>query len=519
MDRMTPTPCAVPPERGRRIGRAARWLPACAIFAAGVLTAAPEARRELFVDDALIERLEGVTLRLHEPVRAGAILKIDRPWEGPANFGSVVIPHQGRFLLYYRAMTLREDDASGRTCVAVSEDGINWTKPALVRDEFSGRADANFVVDESGQPLVGTVWLDARPGVPEHERVKALRSFALSGEAHTAYKDPKGPKRIELWASGDGFVFRRLPPERQPTLVSDYLNSFDGGNTLFWSEAENRYVLYYRIMTEARQRTMARTTSANLRDWSAPVPLTYGQAPAEQFYVNNTEPYFRAPQLYIGLAARFMEGRSAVTDEQARAIGLKSPRGILYNRDCSDGVLLTTRAGSTRYDRTFPEALIRPGIGAGNWVSRTNYPLTGVFPAGPDQMMLFVNRNYLQDSWHIERLLLRVDGFASVNAPHAGGSLLTKPLKLSGGTLQLNYSTSAAGGVRVEVQDAAGMPLPGFALGDCPELIGDEITRPVAWRSGTSLDALAGRVVRLRFVLHDADLFSFQLGFTPEASP
>lgn len=513
------------PPRWRRFAARGLFLPAaCCLVAAIQLPAlaadvpsAPEpgAHRELFVDHALIERLEHATLRLHEPVPGGTVLKIDRPWEGPANFGSVVIRHRGRYLLYYRGMTLDKDDAAGRTCVAVSPDGIEWTKPALARDEASGRDDANFVVDDSGRPLAGTVWLDMRPGVPDDERVKALRSFALSGEEHTAYKDPKGPKGIELWASGDGLVFHRLPADRQPTLVSAFPNSFDGGNTMFWSEAENRYVLYYRIMTDSHQRTMARTTSPDLRQWSAPVPMTYGDAPAEQFYVNNTVPYYRAPQVYVALAARFMEGRSAITDEQAKAIGLKAPRGIIYNRDCSDGVLLTTRAGSGQYDRTFPEALIRPGIGAGHWVSRTNYPLTGIFPAGPDRMMFFVNRNYLQDAWSIERLLLRVDGFASVNAPHAGGSLLTKPLKVSGGILQLNYSTSAAGGVRVEIQDPAGTPLPGFSLEDCPEIIGDEIERTVAWQHGPDLAALAGRDVRLRFVLHDADLFSFR--FAPAA--
>jgi len=471
-------------------------------------------RRELFVDHALIERLENATLRLHQPIRAGVALKIDRPWEGPVNWGSVVIRHRDRYLLYYRGMTLNKDDASGRTCVAVSSDGIEWSKPALARDAITGRDDANFAVDDSGHPLaatVSTVWLDTRPGVPEEERVKALKSVTLSGEEHTAYKDPKGPKRIEMWASGDGLVFRRLPAGRQPTLISDYPNSFDGGNTMFWSEAENLYVFYYRIMTDSRQRTMARTTSPDLRQWSAPVPMTYGTAPAEQFYINNTGAYFRAPHIYVGLAARFMQGRSAVTDEQAAAIGLKSPRGGRYNRDCSDGVLLTTRAGSERYDRTFPEALIRPGPGAGNWVSRTNYPLNGIFPADPGQMMFFVNRNYLQDSWHIERLLLRVDGFASVNAPHAGGSMLTKPLKISGATLQINYSTSAAGGIRVEVQDVAGAPVPGFSLEECPEIIGDEIERTVVWKHGSGLAALAGRTVRLRFVLHDADLFSFRL--------
>ena len=467
-------------------------------------------RRELFVDDALIDRLDNATLRLHEPVRAGVALKIDRPWEGPGNFGSVIIRHQGRYLLYYRAMTLAPGDDSGQICVAVSADGVNWGKPGLASDERSCRTDANLVTDSTDSHFNGIVWQDTRPGIPEDERIKALRGVPISGEAHTAFKDPKGPKRLELLVSADGLVFRPLEAARQPTFVSDLPNSFDGGNTMFWSEAEQRYVLYYRIMTETGRRTMARTTSSDLRTWSDPIPMTYGETPPEQFYVNNTTPYFRAHHLYIALAARFMEGRSAVTDEQAKAIGLVSPRGIIYNRDCSDGVLLTARAGTTQYQRTFMEALIRPGPGDGNWTSRTNYPLTGIFPYDASRMMFFVNRNYLQDSWHIERLLMRTDGFASVNAPYAGGGMVTVPFTYTGDHLVINYATSAAGEVKVELQDANGNPLPGFTFEDCDVLIGDRIDGPVSWHGQKSLARYIGKPVRLSFKLMDADIYSFQ---------
>ena len=67
-----------------------------------------------------------------------------------------------------------------------------------------------------------------------------MRGAPISGEAHTAFKDPKGPKRLELLVSADGLVFRPLDESRQPTFVSDLPNSFDGGNTMFWSEAEQR---------------------------------------------------------------------------------------------------------------------------------------------------------------------------------------------------------------------------------------------------------------------------------------
>jgi hypothetical protein len=238
--------------------------------------------------------------------------------------------------------------------------------------------------------------------------------------------------------------------------------------------------------------------------------MTYGDSPREQLYTNQTQPYFRAPHIYIAPAARFMERRRVVTDEQVEAIGLKTSQGHFYGNDCSDAVLLTSRAGSTQYDRTFMEGFIRPGLGPSNWVSRTNYPLTGILPNGSDQIMLFVARHYMQDSWHIERLLLRTDGFASVNAPWSGGEMVTKPLTFSGERLEINYSTSAAGSVRVEIQDAEGKPLRGFAANDCAEIIGDDITRTVNWKHGSDVSKLAGQAVRLQFELRDADLYSFQ---------
>jgi len=76
--------------------------------------------------------------------------------------------------------------------------------------------------------------------------------------------------------------------------------------------------------------------------------------------------------------------------------------------------------------------------------------------------------------------------------------------------LVINFATSAAGSVRIEVQDADGKPIEGFALADCPETFGDAIERTVRWKAGPDVSRLAGRPVRLRFVLKDADLYSFR---------
>lgn len=107
-------------------------------------------------------------------------------------------------------------------------------------------------------------------------------------------------------------------------------------------------------------------------------------------------------------------------------------------------------------------------------------------------------------------MALRLDGFASAHAPYSGGELVTKPLFFTGKGLGLNFSTGAAGYVRVELQDDSGKPLPGFSLGDCPEMIGDSIERMVQWKGVTELSALNGKPVRVRFVMKDADLFSYR---------
>ena len=175
-------------------------------------------------------------------------------------------------------------------------------------------------------------------------------------------------------------------------------------------------------------------------------------------------------------------------------------------------MLLTSRPGTTLYDFTFMESFIRPGIGESNWQSRDNYPALGVVQTGPAEMSLFVNRDTGQCTAYLERMTLRLDGFSSLNAPYVGGEMTTKAFAFAGNKLAINYATSAAGRIRIEVLDEAGVPIPGYGAADCREMIGDEIERTVAWDRGSAVGELAGKAVRLRFVMKDADVYSFRFG-------
>ena len=50
----------------------------------------------------------------------------------------------------------------------------------------------------------------------------------------------------------------------------------------------------------------------------------------------------------------------------------------------------------------------------------------------------------------------------------------------------------------------------GYALVECAELFGDDLERVVTWEKGADVGSLAGQVVRLPFVMQDADLYSMQ---------
>ena len=469
-------------------------------------------RLELFVDHYLIDRLAGARLVLGRPQPAGIVLKADRPWEGSFNFGYEVIRDGDVYRMFYRGWAEGE---SGVVCYAESRDGVHWEKPNLRLVDVGGTRENNVMalVDGTGRRPLGHIYpfIDSRPGVPASERVKGIRTILQSKEPFLMH--------VYLYGSSDWFQWRRL--RKEPIIASRIPNAFDSSNFVFWSQTEGLYVCYFRYMagrptgsSPAGLRSIQRATSRDLIHWSEPKAMTYSDTgtatPSDHLYTNNTEPYFRAPHHYVGLAARFMRGRRVVTDAQLDRMQVASQGGHAYYEDCSDGVLLATRPGTTRFERTFLEALVRPGQGPENWVSRTNYPLRGVVQTGPAEMSFFVSRHYAQPSWHIERLTLRLDGFSSVRAPYLGGEMLTRPLIFSGNRLVINYATSAAGSLRVEVQDMGGRPLPGFSLSECREIIGDEIERPVTWEGRQDLGELSGKPVRLRFVMKDADLYSMR---------
>ena len=448
---------------------------------------------QLFVDTFIIGVMDGVHLKMHTPVDEGNVMNFDKPWEGPVSAFVTVMKDGDLFRLYYRGKSNYSKDGSKDevTCYAESKDGIHWVKPDLGIFKIHRTKDNNVVLAHAS-PVTHNFspFKDTRPGVDPSQKYKALGGLEKTG--------------LIAYISPDGIHWSKL---QKNAVIPSRPHDFDSQNVSFWSEAEQQYVCYFRtwVKYDKRYRSVARTTSKDFIHWTEPVEMIFGNTPHEQIYTNQTFPYFRAPQIYISLAARFMKNRQVITEEEAKALNV-NPK---YFNDCSDAVLMSTRGGN-RYYRTFMESFIRPGIGLDNWVSRSNYPALNVIQTGPYEMSIYLNQDYAQPTAHLHRYSLRLDGFVSVNAPYAGGELVTKPVTFNGDSMVINFSTSAAGFVKVEIQDLDGKPVKGFELEKSKEIIGNEIEKVVTWKDNPDLKELNGKPVKIRFVMKDADLYSFK---------
>lgn len=446
----------------------------------------PGGELRLFLDDAEIESMSNLRQVLHSPVPKETVLELDRPWEDSTMYDPTVIFENGRYRMWYRANFNARPFHTG---YAESADGIHWTKPELGLIEFGGSKQNNIVWPVSGgKGHTLSFFRDGNPRAPAEERYKAI---GLESEKVT------GKTRAVLYGmvSPDGLRWRQAGSE--PILRAPLDDpQFDSHNIALWDSARNQYAIYARGWARHKVRDIRRFTSADFRNWSEGRYVDFGEAPAEELYKNAAIPYFRRPDIILMFPKRFLPNRKF--DPGWKEDGL------------SDLVLTFSRDG-IRFDRRFLEAFLRPGPDPLNWHERAIEAGPTLVPAGPAEMALYYMEHYRSAKVRIRRGVLRTDGLVSLRGGYQGGQFLTKPIRIDGSGLLLNYSTSAAGSVRVEIQDAAGRALPGFALSDCAEIFGDEIERRVAWKSGADLARLAGQSVRLKVEIKDGDLYSYRI--------
>ncbi len=433
---------------------------------------------ELLVDRHLIAEIRGgVELRLHSPTAREVVLVHDKPWEGNTSGYHTIFQDGDICRMYYRGWG--HDGKRQRqvhpavVCYAESKDGIEWTRPNLGLVEFGGSKENNIILSDFGTHNF-TPFKDTNPACSPEALYKAV-----------ARGEGAENRRLFAFQSADGIVWKLM---QKGPIVTD--GAFDSQNLAFWDSLRGQYRCYFRDFRDGF-RDIKTCTSRDFIRWTKPEWLDFGDAPKEHLYTNQVQAYYRGPHIFVGFPTRYIPDRGSLTE----------------------GLFMSSRDGRTF--RRWGEAVLRPGLNRDKWRNRSNYIWLGMvetksnLPGAGRELSIYSNESYYEgQGTRTRRYTYRIDGFVSLHASLGGGQVITKPLILEGEQLLLNFSTSAAGSLRVELLGDDAAPVKEYALNDCDEIYGDEIERVVKWK-GHGLGGAAGRPVRLRFVMKDADLFAF----------
>ena len=456
-----------------------------------------ETQRQLFLSEHLIASTDGVSLRMHHPIRREAVMSLnEKPWEGRRTGGYIcIVQDDDRLRMYYpcRQVYKKGEQYTG---YAESTDGIHWTKPELGIIECNGSKRNNLVLEKGmfGDGLTGIggrpfheggmfVMTDPRPDVPPDQRYKAtleLLSKPVDG--------------IVGLVSPDGLHWELVQTE--PVLIApddpkSKTRLFDTHNVLLWDPRISKYVLYLRgskIVGNGYRRSIRRAVSGDFLSWSIPQYLEIDGQDVH-LYTPAASVYRRAPHTTVMFPNRLVGGTWHTGSGKLVDICFMSTR---------DGV---------HVDWPIRSAFIRPGLDPSDWgyAEGGMWSVAGVFQTSPEELSLYVSANTTKDTRHVRRYTLRADGFMSLSASEQPGIFVTKPLLHAGASLEINYSTSAAGHVRVTALDPSGK-----ALLASERMLGDEIAGTVRWRGDRGFGSTRGRAIVLRFEMTDADLYSFR---------
>ena len=462
---------------------------------------------QVFVDDFLIESMEGVTRTLQTPIKArgNPVLEAERPWEGGLALGGGTVlfdEEQQLFKMWYNALPNQDRPRIDESlCYAISQDGVSWERPNLGLVEFRGSRANNILLKWSN-------WY--------HCVLKDDADPDPSRRYKLAYWQIKDRSRCGLWVafSSDGIRWTRHP-ENPVVPCSATGDTF----TVMQDPGSRRFFLYHKS-TIRPLRKVSRLVSDDFIHWRGNrlvLEPDERDGPDTEFYSLAAFPY--AGQ-YLGFL-RLFHTYSQLMDVQL----VSSRNGLDWSRSVRRRVFLSLGFMKNEYGgRSFDSGM----VGAIAPVEKDDQ-LWIYYPG-------FDNLHNAPASEHRGRIglaRLRVDGFCSLDAT-SQGHVLTRPLTFQGSSMFVNALTRSVhpegsstkptwndlltnvpegqGSVTVEVQDEGGQPIPGYEASNCEPLRGNQVRLQVRWGRDGDLAKLRGRVVRFKFVLSNAGLYSFRIG-------
>ena len=505
-------------------------------------------RKQLFLDDHVLQEMSGLRRTMHQPTKRGAVLKPDILSDGTlvqTRSAPMWVPDEKVYKLIYIAYTM-EDHSTIGPAYAVSKDGVHWDKPELGQMTVRGSKKNNrIVIDPKLRwPLNAFENMLYDPDDPDPSR---------------RYKGLLGANGRVPVVSSDGIHWTKLdvppiPSSDESTLVYDrerkrFMAMVKTGNKygrafsiaisedfvhwgknrfLFGADAEDqplaREIIRRRMIDPGLAKPLFVSPDPAI-GWRPPEGKTEHPTWRAECYNIGVFPY---EGVYIGWAMMYYPTGTSLPDRRNTdgfdVIQLATTRDLVHWTRLGDrGAFI----GASRvdgglvgvYDRMQLCVTNRP-VEHGDelwfyyvglkWRAHLYELCTDGSPRDPKTLSP-AERADQDDGWGAICLaVLRRDGFVSLDAEQKEGHVLTRPLTLAGKQLYLNIAAPDGQAV-VEVLDERGAPIPGFAREQAVAVKGDAVRLPVRWRSGVDLTRLTGKTVRLRIHLTRAQLYAFWL--------
>ncbi|MBN2296410.1 MAG: hypothetical protein JXM70_28535 [Pirellulales bacterium] len=465
-------------------------------------------RKQLFIDKKFIASSKNIELTMNSPYQTGEVLiEADQPWELQPTPGAVavyssVLKDGDRVRIWYDLIQPTGSgpyDHNRRVCYAESKDGLHFVKPKLGLHEINGSKANNVVLPG----VIGgcAVWID--PKAPPEHRYKTQTKVYPSGHFHM-HSSPDGI-HWQLFADIDP----RGPRDTQTIVFWDK----DLGRYLFYGrdkDTESEININCRCVRRAEMTdlTKIQNTGVILGPDKADLnthPLPKGKTPVD-YYGATVFPYNEADGVYIMLAHAFWHW---------------GPKEDANSRATFD-VRLATSRDSKKFERQGArQPFMRLGP-EGRFDSRYVWAMPNPIRMGDEIWIYYVGSNTDHND-HVDpatpggkrlgavsRAVMRLDGFVSADAPYEGGQLTTPTIRFAGKKLELNLDTSGGGSVRVELLDEKGEPIEGYTASDAMPLFGNSVRMPVSWGDNTDVSRLAGKPIKIRFIMRDCKLYAFQ---------
>ncbi len=468
--------------------------------------------KQLFIDQRFIQASDGVALRMNPPVKKGAVLRGDRPWDaGWVTGAGTVLEEDGRYRMWYTAMPAEGVLGQFRLCYAESNDGITWRKPNLGLFEWRG-SRANNILMETNIENAGGIFRDPTASAAERYKMVAI----LPRE-----KAPNGEAGIYVYTSPDGLRWE-LHPHRVLPFHPDTVNM------AFYDTRLRKYVAYLRKWDKGRK--IGRVETGDLL---APWPYDRNAPAGRVWAAERVQP----PTTQIPTSFGFDEADPQPSDHYTSAVvqypwaadayfmfpsayqHFPEPPKSKYRNDGPLDIQMAASRDGVVFQRVERAPYIELGLDdegdAGSMymhigMLRVNNRLYQYYGGMRHTHGAYQGYGELWGIGAIFRVEQRLDGFVSVDAGMAGGSFHTPPLRFVGTSLELNMNASAMGQVLVELRDEHGAPIAGYTFADCDVNYRNHLGQKVTWKGKGDVGALQTKPVRLAFRLRAAKLYAFQ---------